>query len=290
MQCDDIEDMSSRNCGQLVRLRIEDIKPGRYQPRKKIESWHIDEIAGSLAQMGLNEPIVVRASSSEPGKFELVSGEYRWRAAAKLGWKLIEAYLSGESDKITAVAAITANGGLPLDPIEEAEGFARLLDEFEMTHAEVAKLCGKGNNRAYVTKAVRMLRLPSAIREWVAKESLTATHAQVLLGHEHLDLVPLAEKCMRMGWSTDRLRSELNSVTITNSMDASKKDSRTLDWMALEAEMSKAIGLPIEIKPKGKSKKEHFDVRLECRSKSQLEAVLNFLKDYREQSSAIEAA
>lgn len=293
MKSEYIEDMSSRNTGQLVRLRTEDIKPGRYQPRKKIESWHVDDIAGSLDQMGLNEPIVVRPSSTEPGQFELVSGEYRWRAALKLGWASIAAYVSVESDKTTAVAAITANGGLPLDPIEEAEGFARLIDEFEMTHAAVAKACGKGNNRGYVTKAVRMLRLPSAIREWVANESLTATHAQVLLGHEHLDLVPLAEKCIRMGWSTDRLRSELNGVRVTNSMDSSKKDARTIDWMAFEVEMSKTIGLPVEIKPKGKSNKEQFDVRLECSSKLQLEAVLNFLKDYREQSessSDIEAA
>ena len=280
MQSGEIPSMHRQNTGQLLKLRPEDIHPGRYQPRKSIDPEHVKELQDSLNATGLHEPIIVRASPAQPGKFELISGEYRWRAATTLEWPFIEAYLSSETDQVVAIAALTANGGLPLDPIEEAEGFARLCDEFQMTHAQIAKACGKGNNRAYVSKAIRMLKLPTIVRGWIAEKRLTPTHAQILLGFEGHDLATIAEKCVRLNWSTDRLRSELAARSGENASGTKRKDQLTLDWMELEEEMSKRMGLPVEIKSKKSAKKESFDVKLECESKSKLEALLNHLKDF----------
>ncbi len=279
MQISSSSENSAKNSGQLIRLKLEDIKPGRYQPRKKIADSHVNELADSMGDVGLNEPIVVTASPSDAGRFELVSGEYRWRAAAKLGWATIEVYLTSETDRVVAIAAITANGGLPLDPIEEAEAFARLHDEFQMTHAQIAKSCGKGGNRAYVSKAIRMLKLPTIIRDWIAEKKLFPTHAQIFLEFGHLDIIEIARRCVEFDWSTQKLKEEL--AVRAGTADTGRRDSKTVDWMELEDEMSKKIGLPIEIKSKGKLKKESYDVKLQCKSKAQLQALLHFLKDYR---------
>ncbi len=273
--------MPTKTPKKLVNIPLSRIRPGKYQPRKSIHQYHVIDIATSLAETGLQEPIIVRASRSEPGCFELVSGEYRWRGAAHLGWETIEACLTEEPDKHIAAGVVAANGQLPLNPIELAEAYARLHDEFSMTHAEIAKACGKGRNRIHVTKTLRMLQLPKAVREWVAEGQLSITQAQILLEAPAEDIMWLAQKSTKFSWSNRRLKEAIEGHVGPGLKVVEKKDNHTIDWLELEAaEMTKQVGIPVAIYPRKQNKREFLAITLECRRGQELENMLQHLKAF----------
>ena len=158
-------------------IKLELIRPNPFQPRKEFKEEDLAQLQASIAATGLLQPITVRAAD---GHFELVAGERRLRAATRLGWSEIPAIVKDYDDKELLTLALVENlQRADLNPIEEAEGYSRLVAEFQLTQQEVAGVVGK--DRSTVANALRLLNLPDAIRSMLQAGHLTVGHARALL-------------------------------------------------------------------------------------------------------------
>jgi ParB family chromosome partitioning protein len=162
----------------LKRVRLVDIVPNRFQPRRAFSETELAELEASIKENGLLQPIVVRAEGD--GKWELVAGERRLRAAGRLGWAEIPAIVREFDDRAMLTLALVENlQRADLNPLEEAEGFQRLIDEFGLTQQQVADAVGK--DRTSITNLLRILTLQPAVRQLVERCSISAGHARALL-------------------------------------------------------------------------------------------------------------
>jgi len=173
----------------LKQIRLSDIIPNRFQPRRTFTEPELLELESSIRASGLLQPIVVRASGN--GKWELVAGERRLRAVTRLGWTEIPAVVRDFDDRAMLTLALVENlQRADLNPLEEAEGYQRLIDEFGLTQLQVAEAVGK--DRTSITNLLRVLSLPPAIRQLLEARHITAGHARALLAikdeHRQLDL------------------------------------------------------------------------------------------------------
>ncbi len=159
-------------------LMIADIRPNRYQPRREFRPEELAELQASIKANGLLQPITVRPVGGD--RFELIAGERRLRAATALGWTRIPAVVKDIDDRTALTLALVENlQRADLNPLEEAEGYQRLLDEFGMTQQQVADIVGK--DRSTVANLLRILALPASVRRMVAESQLTLGHARALL-------------------------------------------------------------------------------------------------------------
>ena len=162
----------------LKQIRLSDIIPNRFQPRRTFTEPELVELESSIRASGLLQPIVVREAGS--GKWELVAGERRLRAVTRLGWAEIPAVVRDFDDRAMLTLALVENlQRADLNPLEEAEGYQRLIDEFGLTQLQVAEAVGK--DRTSITNLLRVLSLPPAIRQLVEARHITAGHARALL-------------------------------------------------------------------------------------------------------------
>lgn len=160
-------------------IPVAEIRPSRYQPRKTFRVEDIRELQESLATVGLLQPVTVRTAEGHGG-FELIAGERRLRAAKALGWTEIPAIVKEMDDRTALTLALVENlQRTDLDPIEEAEGYARLMREFDLTQAEVAEVVGK--ERSTVANLLRLLMLPQAVRLLLSQGRIQVGHARALL-------------------------------------------------------------------------------------------------------------
>jgi ParB family chromosome partitioning protein len=168
----------ARENSELRRIRIADIIPNRFQPRRTFTEPELVELEASIKANGLLQPITVR--SQPGGGWELVAGERRLRAAGRLGWSEIPAVVRDFDDRAMLTLALVENlQRADLNPLEEAEGYQRLIEEFGLTQQQVADAVGK--DRTSITNLLRVLTLPTAIRAMVERGHLTAGHARALL-------------------------------------------------------------------------------------------------------------
>jgi ParB family transcriptional regulator, chromosome partitioning protein len=171
-------DHSPTSTSDLQKLRISDIIPNRFQPRRTFTAPELAELEASIRASGLLQPIVVRANGRS--KWELVAGERRLRAVTRLGWTEIPAVIRDFDDRAMLTLALVENlQRADLNPLEEAEGYQRLIDEFGLTQQQVAEAVGK--DRTTITNLLRVLTLPAAIRQLVEQGQITAGHARALL-------------------------------------------------------------------------------------------------------------
>jgi ParB family transcriptional regulator, chromosome partitioning protein len=162
----------------LKRIRLTDIIANRFQPRRSFTEPELAELESSIRASGLLQPIVVRETGN--GKWELVAGERRLRAVTKLGWTEIPAVVRDFDDRAMLTLALVENlQRADLNPLEEAEGYQRLIDEFGLTQLQVAEAVGK--DRTSITNLLRVLSLPAAVRQLVESRHITAGHARALL-------------------------------------------------------------------------------------------------------------
>ena len=174
-------DTPSQTTASFVSLKIEQIRPGRTQPREAVSEESLEELKASIKRQGVIEPVIVRPIAH--GTYELVAGERRWKAAQLLGLQEIPAIVRALSDKQALEYALVENiQREDLNPIEEARGYARLLDEFGYTQEDIAAAVGK--DRATVANILRLLKLPTEILEGIRSGRLTLGHAKVLVGIE----------------------------------------------------------------------------------------------------------
>jgi len=194
-------DRTSPHAGnELYRVRIGDVRPNPYQPRKEFRDEELADLETSLRTNGLLQPIVVRRSPGGRG-YELIAGERRLRAAQRLGWDEIPALLRDIDDRMLATLALVENlQRADLNPIEEAEGYQRLMHDFSLTQQEVADVVGK--DRTTIANTLRVLQLPPSVRRMVQDKQLTLGHARALLalGNE-LRIVDVAREAVTLGLS-----------------------------------------------------------------------------------------
>ncbi|MFN5599894.1 MAG: ParB/RepB/Spo0J family partition protein [Gemmatimonas sp.] len=165
--------------GSLRTLKLSDIRANPYQPRKEFRADELADLEGSLRTNGLLQPITVRPAPNGYG-YELIAGERRFRAATRIGWTEIPALVKPVDDRMLATLAMIENlQRADLDPIEEADGYQRLVDDFALTNQEVADVVGK--DRSTVANALRLRQLPASVRRMLQDKQLTAGHARALL-------------------------------------------------------------------------------------------------------------
>ncbi len=195
--------------GSLVELPVSEIHPNPYQPRRDVDPVALEELKSSIRQAGLLQPVVVRPLPNGGG-FELIAGERRLRACQALGWERIPAVKREVDDRTVLTLALIENLQRDdLSPVDEARGYERLIQEFNLTQQDVAAAVGR--DRSTVANALRLLRLPEAVLGMIHDGHLSVGHARALLALEDLRLVAnLAREAVAQGWSVreveDRVR------------------------------------------------------------------------------------
>ena len=198
--------------GEAQKLRITSILPNPMQPRRSFVQAGLEELAASIAENGLLQPIVVRAAAGADS-YELIAGERRLRAVGILGWDEVPVIVRDASDRTLLVLALVENlQREALNPLEEAEGYASLGEQFDMKQADIAAAVGK--DRSTVANLLRLLKLPVSVRRLVERGSLSAGHARALLAvDDPVRVVELGEQAAKEGWSVREVERRVNSTS-----------------------------------------------------------------------------
>ncbi|HEX9779675.1 MAG TPA: ParB/RepB/Spo0J family partition protein [bacterium] len=236
----------SKAASHLEGLRMiapDEIREGQYQPRRMIGTSKLDELKESIRRQGVIEPVIVRPIPS--GGFELVAGERRWQAAKALGMRTIPALVRELSNREALEYSLIENiQREDLNPIEEAKGYARLLDEFGYTQENVADAVGK--DRATVANLLRVLRLPERVQSALAEGTIALGHAKVLAGIELPNRQEaLCAQTVARGWSVRQLEHAASSGA-----GRARKEPNT-DAAALEAQLRQALGTKVGVLSRG---------------------------------------
>ncbi|HXG45576.1 MAG TPA: ParB/RepB/Spo0J family partition protein [Gemmatimonadales bacterium] len=184
--------------GALQELPVSAIRPNPFQPRARIDEPQFQELVSSIQNSGLLQPVVVRPYQ---GGYQLIAGERRWRAAQQLGWARIPAVVKEADDRTLLTLALVENLQRDnLSAIEEAVGYQRLMDEFQMSQSDIARLVGR--DRSTIANAIRLLRLPLEVTELVDSGRLSEGHARALLAlTDRTQVTRLAQEAVAHGWS-----------------------------------------------------------------------------------------
>ena len=250
-------------------LPVEMLEPSPYQPRGAMNLEALEELTASIRERGILQPLLVRPHPTLPGRYQIIAGERRWRASQAAGLHEVPALIRELTDVDAMAAGLVENlQRQDLNPIEEAEGFRRLLDEFGISQELVGQAVGK--SRVHVSNTLRLLTLPEVIRVELRKGTLTAGHARALLMH------PAPETAMTMvlsrGLNVRQTEALAKAPVATGggSRPARQKDPETA---TLERELSERLGLKVEIAYDGKG----GSVRIHYRDLDQLDSVLAYL-------------
>ena len=224
------------------KLLLSEIVPNRYQPRKNFDEENLEDLTNSIKERGVIQPIIVRKSNTDNSKYEIIAGERRWLAARKAGLHNIPVVITDADDLKSLEFAIVENVQRhDLNPLEEAQGYKRLIDEFSYDQEKVSKFIGK--SRSYITNTLRLLNLPDEVLKLVEEKKISAGHAKILVGLENALFV--ATKIIEKNLS---VRQTENFVKIfkkkKNSLGKSSKDSNIL---SLENDVRDKIGMNVHI-------------------------------------------
>jgi len=193
------------------QLPIEQLVRGRYQPRQHFDPIQLEELAESIKTTGgLLQPVVVRPLPT--GKYEIVAGERRWRAIQLAGFTEISCLIGQYNDEQALQASIIENiNRANLNPIEEAQAYQRLIDEFDYSHEEIAATIGV-KSRVSITNSLRLLKLDSRVKELLIKRELSEGHGKILAGVPSNQQYALAERSVNLHWSVRRLETEVKKL------------------------------------------------------------------------------
>ena len=222
-------------------ISISSIIRNKYQPRKKFEKESLEELTNSIKERGIIQPIIVRKSDDIIDKFEIVAGERRWQAAQKAGLHKVPVVII-EADNLKSLEfAIVENvQRKDLNPIEEAEGYKRLINDFNYDQEKVAKFIGK--SRAHVSNCLRLLSLPLKIVEYIIDEKLSQGHAKILVGLENAQLI--AEKIISKKLSVRQTEALVRISKANKSIIRKSKDTNILE---IENQLIEKIGMRVYV-------------------------------------------
>ena len=254
------------------KLPLSEIVPNRFQPRKNFDEESLEDLSNSIKERGVIQPIIVRKSSNEQSKYEIIAGERRWLAARKAGLHEISVVITQADDLKSLEFAIVENVQRhDLNPLEEAQGYKRLIDEFSYDQDKVSKFIGK--SRSYIANSLRLLTLPAEVIKLVENKKISAGHAKILVGLDNALFV--ATKII------DRKLSVRQSEAFVKIFKNKKKVkgymTKDTNILSLEREIREKIGLYASIKSK---KNNSGSITFDYKSLDQLNKIIEIIKSY----------
>ena len=250
------------------KLSLSDIIPNKFQPRKNFDEENLNDLTNSIKERGVIQPIIVRKSNS---KYEIIAGERRWLAARKAGLHEIPVVVTVADDLKSLEFAIVENVQRhDLNPLEEAQGYKRLIDEFNYDQEKVSKFIGK--SRSYITNSLRLLNLPKNVLELIETKKITAGHAKILVGLDNASFV--AEKIIEKKLSVRQTENLVKIFKKSNNKKNYSKDSNIID---LENVITNKIGLSVSIK---NNKKNKGSITFLYQDLDQLNKIVDIIKKY----------
>ena len=251
------------------KLSLSDIVPNRFQPRKNFEEENLEDLTNSIKERGVIQPIIVRETNSNNAKYEIIAGERRWLAARKAGLHEIPVVVTQADDLKSLEFAIVENVQRhDLNPLEEAQGYKRLIDDFSYDQEKVSKFIGK--SRSYITNSLRILSLPNEVLKLIENNKLSFGHAKILVGLDNA--LSISNKIIDKKLS---VRQTEKFVKIFKSKPKKSKDLKDLNIQDLELSISDKIGLNVEIKNKKNNKGR---IIFEYKDLDQLNKIIEIIK------------
>ncbi len=235
----------------LRELKVEQLKPGKYQPRSRMDEASLKELAASIKVQGIMQPILARELPG--GGYEIIAGERRWRAAQIAELKQVPVLVRKVSDNAALAMALIENiQREDLNPLEEAIGIQRLIDEFQMTHQAAADAVGR--SRSAASNLLRLLKLPQTVQNMLMDGELDMGHARALLSLEGAQQVLLANKIVLEGLSVREAEKLVQQHGETTHVKTAGKKTHKVDrdTQQLQEEISSHLGVRVEIKPGNK--------------------------------------
>ncbi len=232
----------------LKSIPIETLRPGRYQPRRRFDEDSIDDLVASVREKGILQPLLVRPHPEDAGAFEIIAGERRWRAAQRAQLHEVPAIVRPLTDREALEVALVENlQRQDLSPLEEADGYRRLIDEFSHTQEELAKAVGK--SRSHVANMMRLLALPDSVKSMVEQGQLTAGHARALLGAT--DPAGLAREVVDRALNVRQTEKLVNGTLKPKETGHPQPPPRDADTVALERDLTASLGMKVAIRANG---------------------------------------
>ena len=252
-------------------VSISSLVRNKYQPRKKFDEESLVELTNSIKERGIIQPIIVRPSSEEEGKFEIIAGERRWQAAQHAGLHEVPIIVINVDNLKSLEFAIVENvQRKDLNPIEEAEGYKRLIDEFNYDQEQVAKFIGK--SRSHITNSLRLLTLSNFITDLIKTSKITPGHAKILVGLANSDQI--AKKIVKKNLS---VRQTENLVRLYKSPSKLIKTSKDPNIKKIENDLMDKIGLKTQIT---NQKNNKGSLTFNYRDLDQLNRIIDIIKKY----------
>ena len=254
---------------QKNQLPVSDLVPNKYQPRKIFDEDNLKDLTNSVKERGILQPIIVRKFNNDRSKFEIIAGERRWIAAQKAGLHNVPVVITEADDLKSLEFAIVENVQRhDLNPLEEAQGYKRLIDDFSYDQEKVSKFIGK--SRSYIANSLRLLSLPIEVIKLIESQKLSAGHAKILVGLENAPFV--ANKIVEKKLS---VRQAENFVKIFKSKKIKKTNTNDVNIRDIENSISNKIGLNVLIQNKKNNKGK---ISFEYKSLDQLNKIIEVIK------------
>ena len=251
------------------KLSLSEIIPNKFQPRKNFDQAILNDLTNSIKERGVIQPIIVRKSNTDNSKFEIIAGERRWLAARKAGLHDIPVVITDADDLKSLEFAIVENVQRhDLNPLEEAQGYKRLIDEFSYDQEKVSKFIGK--SRSHITNSLRILSLPEDVIKLIENKKLTAGHAKILVGLENASFI--ANKIVEKKFS---VRQTENFVRILKNKKPRGNVIRDPNISDLEKSISEKIGLNVFIK---NNKRNKGTITFSYKEIDQLNKIIEIIK------------
>ena len=266
-----VDQIAAQSDGELRYLPVATIRPGRYQPRTNMDETALTELADSIRTHGVVQPIVVRETPA--GDYELIAGERRWRAAQMAGLDGIPSVVRRVADEIALAVGLIENIQREnLNPVEEANGLRRLLDEFGLTHQQVADSVGR--SRAAVSNLLRLLNLDPAVRAHLENGRLEAGHARAILSLPREQQLAAADTVIQQRLSVRQTEQLVRRYLSGKRKEKRKTTPKDADLRQLEEELSQQLAATVSLEQRGQGGR----VVIEYNSLDELEGILERLR------------
>ncbi len=259
--------------GEMIEnVSVDQLSPGQYQPRKRFDEESLQELADSIIEQGLMQPIIVRKSDNN---FEIIAGERRWRAAKLAKLDTIPVIVRDINDRTASIIALIENmQRVDLSSIEEAEGIKKMIDEFGMTHEEASDAVGK--SRSAVSNLLRLLQLTDFVKDKLNSGDIDMGHARALISLSADQQNMVCQKIINEKLSVRKVEELIQSgITKVNNKKISKDNNKNNDIEILQKEFSEKLGFPVTIENKNNNSGL---IKIKYRNLDELDILLNKLK------------
>jgi len=256
---------------QKNQLPISDLIPNKYQPRKIFDERNLEDLTNSIKERGIIQPIIVRKSNDDKTNYEIIAGERRWLAAQRVGLNEVPVVITEADDLKSLEFAIVENVQRhDLNPLEEAQGYKRLIDEFGYDQEKVSQFIGK--SRSYITNSLRLLTLPKEVIQLIELQKISPGHAKILVGLDNAEFV--ARKIIEKKLS---VRQTESFVKIFKKNTHNKVNLKDVNIFDLEKNISEKIGLNVIIK---NNKRNKGSITFFYKEIEQLNKIIEIIKLY----------